>query len=39
MKDPNNPCIFCNIKTEEIKFSNDLAVSSFDSYPVSNIML
>ena len=35
MKDPNNPCIFCNIKTEEIKFSNDLAVSSFDSYPVS----
>ena len=35
MSDPNNPCIFCNIKEDEIIFSNDLAKSSFDSYPVS----
>ena len=35
MKDPNNPCIFCKIKKEEIKFENELAYSSIDSYPVS----
>ena len=35
MSDPNNPCIFCKIKKTEIIFSNDLAISSFDSYPVS----
>ena len=35
MSDPNNPCIFCNIKKDEIIFSNELAISSFDSYPVS----
>ena len=35
MKDPNKPCIFCNIKKEEITFDNDLAISSFDRYPVS----
>ena len=35
MNDPNNPCIFCNIKKEKIIFNNELAVSSFDSYPVS----
>ncbi len=35
MKNPNNPCIFCKIKEEEIQFENDLAYSSTDSYPVS----
>ena len=35
MNDPNNHCIFCNIKKEKIIFNNELAVSSFDSYPVS----
>ena len=35
MKDPNNPCIFCKIKKKEIQFENELAYSSFDSYPVS----
>ena len=35
MKDPNNPCIFCKIKTEELQFENQLAYSSRDSYPVS----
>ena len=35
MKDPNNPCIFCNIRKEELLFENQLAYSSIDSYPVS----
>ena len=35
MKDPNNPCIFCNFKKEELQFENQLAYSSLDSYPVS----
>ena len=35
MKDPNNPCIFCKIKKEELLFENNLAFSSKDSYPVS----
>ena len=35
MKDPNNPCIFCKIRREEVQFENQLAYSSIDSYPVS----
>ena len=35
MKDPNNPCIFCKVNKKEIQFENELAYSSFDSYPVS----
>ena len=35
MKDPNNPCIFCNIRKKELQFENQLAYSSIDSYPVS----
>ena len=35
MRDPNNPCIFCKIKHEELQFENQLAYSSIDSYPVS----
>ncbi len=35
MKDPNNPCIFCKIRKEELQFENKLAYSSTDSYPVS----
>ena len=35
MKDPNNPCIFCEIRKEELQFENQLAYSSTDSYPVS----
>ena len=35
MKDPNNPCIFCKIRKEELMFENELAYSSLDSYPVS----
>tara|TARA_Y100001958_G_C21160951_1_gene494827 strand:+ start:108 stop:506 length:399 start_codon:yes stop_codon:yes gene_type:complete len=35
MKDPNNPCIFCRIKSTEIIFQNEYAYASFDTYPVS----
>ena len=35
MKDPNNPCIFCKIRKDELRFENELAYSSTDSYPVS----
>ena len=37
MKDPNKPCIFCNIRIEELQFENQLAYSSKDSYPVSEL--
>tara|TARA_Y100000992_G_C21267533_1_gene494751 strand:- start:805 stop:1203 length:399 start_codon:yes stop_codon:yes gene_type:complete len=35
MKDPNNPCLFCNISKKEFIFENVLAFASYDSYPVS----
>ncbi len=35
MKDPNNPCLFCNVKKKEFIFENDLAFATFDSYPIS----
>ncbi len=35
MKDPNNPCLFCNIKESGLAHENDLAYASYDSYPVS----
>ena len=35
MRDPNNPCLFCSIKKNDIIFDNNYAYASFDSYPVS----
>ena len=35
MKDPNNPCLFCNIKKTGLAHENELAYASYDSYPVS----
>ncbi len=35
MRDPNNPCLFCNINTKDLVFDNEFAFASFDSYPVS----
>ena len=35
MRDPNNPCLFCVIKKEEITDENEFAYATFDSYPVS----
>ena len=35
MIDPNNPCLFCNIKKSGCAHENELAYASYDSYPVS----
>ena len=37
MKDPNNPCLFCNIKDTVCNHENELAYTSYDSYPVSKL--
>ena len=36
MRDPNDPCLFCNSKVSGIAHENDLAYASYDTYPVSN---
>ena len=35
MKDPNNPCLFCNVNEKDFKHVNDLSYASYDTYPVS----
>ncbi len=35
MKDPNNPCLFCNVKKSGCAHENEFAYASYDSYPVS----
>ena len=37
MRFPNNPCLFCVIKKEEIVYENEFAYATFDSYPVSKL--
>ena len=36
MKDPNNPCLFCNIKESGLADENQFAYASYDSYPVTD---
>tara|TARA_Y100000768_G_C23773054_1_gene584255 strand:- start:106 stop:507 length:402 start_codon:yes stop_codon:yes gene_type:complete len=36
MKNPNNPCLFCNSKISGLAYENDLAYASYDTYPVSD---
>ena len=36
MKDPNNPCLFCITKNDDIIEENQFAYATFDPYPVSN---
>ena len=36
MKDPNNPCLFCNIKESSLVEENNLAYVSYDTYPVTD---
>jgi len=36
MKDPNNPCLFCNCKESGFTDENQLAYASYDSYPVTD---
>jgi len=35
MKNPNNPCLFCNSEESGFIFENKLSFVSFDTYPVS----
>ena len=35
MKDPNNPCLFCNVNEKDTNHINDLSYASYDTYPVS----
>ena len=35
MKDPNNPCLFCNVKESGYAHENKFAYASYDTYPVS----
>ena len=35
MKDPNNPCLFCNIEKSGCAHENELAYASYDTYPVT----
>ena len=37
MRDPNNPCLFCNINESGLAMENDLAYASYDSFPVSDM--
>jgi diadenosine tetraphosphate (Ap4A) HIT family hydrolase len=37
MKDPNNSCLFCNVKKSGLADENKLAYASYDSYPVTNL--
>ncbi|MDC0436747.1 HIT family protein [Candidatus Pelagibacter sp.] len=37
MNDPNNPCLFCNIKESGLIDENQLAYVSYDSYPVTDL--
>ena len=37
MRDPNNPCLFCNIKESGQTDENSLAYASYDTYPVSEL--
>ena len=36
MRNPNNPCLFCNIKESVLAEENDLAYASYDTYPVTD---
>ena len=36
MRDPNNICLFCTTKKEDIIEENEFAYATFDSYPVSS---
>ena len=36
IRNPNNPCLFCNAKESGIAAENQFAYASYDSYPVSD---
>ena len=37
MRDPNDPCLFCDIKESGLADENTLAYASYDTYPVSKL--
>ena len=37
MRDPNDPCLFCNIKESGLADENTLTYASYDTYPVSKL--
>ena len=37
MRDPNNPCLFCNIDESGSNHENKLAYANYDTYPVSKL--
>ena len=37
MRDPNNPCLFCDIKERGLVIENDLAYASYDTFPVTDM--
>ena len=37
MRDPNNPCLFCNVNESGLAYENTLAYVSYDTYPVSEL--
>jgi len=37
MRDPNNPCLFCNVNESGLADENTLAYVSYDTYPVSEL--
>ena len=37
IRDPNNPCLFCNAKESGITAENEFAYASYDTYPVSDL--
>ena len=37
MRDPNDPCLFCNIKESGLADENALAYASYDTNPVSKL--
>jgi len=37
MRNPNDPCLFCNCKDSGLADENALAYASYDTYPVSDL--
>ena len=37
MRNPNDPCLFCNMKESGLVEENALAYVSYDTYPVSSL--
>ena len=36
MRNPNKPCLFCNVKESGLADANELAYVSYDTYPVTD---